>query len=500
MSTGVTAGVYITEKSAGPLSVMEVPTAVPAFVGHTEKGEHQGVSLRGQPHRIASMLEYERCFGLAPTSQFDIRPGAGDAVSGDASTVVQAGGRDHRLTHTRGRFLLQRCLRHFFENGGGPCYIVSVGDHQTEVNSAALQEGIERLVAEPEPTLLVIPDAMLLPQPECMVVQKAMVSHCGGRMKNRMALLDVWQGWQRDQDSQCIENFRRALDVNHLDFATAYYPWLHTTLVQDPDVGVQNIAAASRGLFIELLQTEIGASAPATLSQTLDALRNDFDAMAVHPALPNETLRATSPLFRALVSGMKHQLNLLPPGAAMAGVYSAVDRSRGVWKAPANVSLNAVQSPAVPISHAEQEGLNVTPTGKSINALRSFPGRGVLVWGARTLDGNSLDWRYVNVRRTVIMIEQSCRLAARAMALAPNEASTWVALKSMFDTFLTGIWQRGGLAGAVPDDAFAVRIGLGESMTAEDVLRGVLRVTLLVAITRPAEFIEITFQQQMQTP
>lgn len=146
----------------------------------------------------------------------------------------------------------------------------------------------------------------------------------------------------------------------------------------------------------------------------------------------------------------------------------------------------------------EQEELNVTPQGKSINAIRSFIGEGMLVWGARTLDGNSLDWRYINVRRTMIMLEESCRLAAQAIVFEPNTASTWVTMQSMISNFLTGIWKRGGLAGTVPEDAFSVQVGLGETMTPEDVLEGILRVTVLVAISRPAEFIEITFEQQMQ--
>lgn len=149
----------------------------------------------------------------------------------------------------------------------------------------------------------------------------------------------------------------------------------------------------------------------------------------------------------------------------MAGIYTMVDNTRGVWKAPANVSMNSVVSPAVNVSHEEQEELNVNPQGKSINAIRSFIGEGVLVWGARTLDGNSLDWRYINVRRTMIMLEESCRLAAQAMVFEPNTASTWVTIKAMISNFLTGIWKRGGLAGAVPEDAFSVHVGLGETMT-----------------------------------
>jgi phage tail sheath protein FI len=175
-----------------------------------------------------------------------------------------------------------------------------------------------------------------------------------------------------------------------------------------------------------------------------------------------------------------------------------VDNSRGVWKAPANVSLNRVISPAVNISGDEQQELNVSADGKSVNAIRTFIGEGVLIWGARTLDGNSLDWRYINIRRTVIMLEESLKLALKAYVFEPNDSGTWVTIKSMIVNFLTGIWKQGGLAGATPDDAFSVSIGLGNSMTPEDVLNGILRVTVLVAVSRPAEFIEITFQQQMQ--
>jgi phage tail sheath protein FI len=220
--------------------------------------------------------------------------------------------------------------------------------------------------------------------------------------------------------------------------------------------------------------------------------------LAARKALLNKSLVAMSPLFGNILGAIKNRLNLLPPAAAMAGIYTMVDNSRGVWKAPANVSLNAVVSPAVNISHDDQEDLNVTTQGKSINAIRSFIGEGTLVWGARTLDGNSLDWRYINVRRTMIMLEESIRLATKAYVFEPNDANTWVTIRSMIRNFLTGIWKRGGLAGAVPDDAFSVHVGLGETMTSEDILEGILRVTVLVAVSRPAEFIEITFQQQMQ--
>ena len=212
----------------------------------------------------------------------------------------------------------------------------------------------------------------------------------------------------------------------------------------------------------------------------------------------HKTLAMICPTYAAVIKEAKRLLNLLPPSAAMAGIYTMVDNTKGVWKAPANVSVNSVISPAVNITSEDQEDLNVPLSGKAVNAIRSFVGEGIKVWGARTLDGNSLDWRYINVRRTMIMLEESVKNATRAYVFDPNVAGTWVNIKSMIQNFLNGIWKRGGLAGATPDDAFSVHVGLGETMTPEDILEGILRVTVLVAIVRPAEFIEITFQQQMQ--
>ena len=203
-------------------------------------------------------------------------------------------------------------------------------------------------------------------------------------------------------------------------------------------------------------------------------------------------------VYQSMIKTVKASLNLLPPSAAMAGIYTMVDNTRGVWKAPANVSVNYINRPEININNREQEDLNVPANGKAINAIRSFIGEGIKVWGARTLDSNSLDWRYINVRRTMIFLEESVKNAAHAYVFEPNDANTWLNIKYMIENFLRGVWKRGGLAGATPEDAFSVHVGLGDTMTPEDVLEGIMRVTVLVAISRPAEFIEITFQQQMQ--
>lgn len=217
------------------------------------------------------------------------------------------------------------------------------------------------------------------------------------------------------------------------------------------------------------------------------------DKQSFHLALFN-----ASSVYKQSIKGLLKSLNLLPPSAAMAGIYAMVDSSRGVWKAPANVTLNYVNSPAEDIDDEQQAGLNAPMNGKAINVIRTFRGEGVKVWGARTLDGNSLDWRYINVRRTLLFLEESVKNAARAYVFEPNDAGTWMNMKCMIENFLRSVWKRGGLAGATPEDAFEVHVGLGDTMTGEDILEGIMRITVLVAVTHPAEFIEITFQQQMQ--
>jgi uncharacterized protein len=534
-----TPGVYIVEKNAFPSSVVEVATAVPAFVGYTEKAEDHGKSLAGRPWRISSMAEYHTYFGSAPQAVFDLA--AVRAGDGEVAVLVGPARKGYRLKQSAGRFDLYRGMQLFFANGGGPCWIVSVGEYgavrddprnAAAVDRAALERGIVALEREQEPALLVVPDAVLLAdEGDCIGVQQAMLSHCGAKMGNRFAILDVYAG-HRPLEDRPVADFRDHIGPNHRDFGAAYYPFLHASVVTDEAVTYEAITPSAA--LVELLKEDLGltqepgagdAKAQA-LWQAVNALARSADdwhrayaranasptaAVGAEPGdaaaaawIADEKKRLENVLinaslgFKTLRDEIRRQLNLLPPSPAMAGIYCMVDNVRGVWKAPANVGIDAVVAPAVSLSSADQEHLNVDPKGKSINAIRAFVGEGTLVWGARTLDGNSLDWRYINVRRTIIMLEQSCRLAARALVFEPNAGGTWITIKSMIANFLTGIWKRGGLAGAVPEDAFSVHVGLGESMTAEDILEGILRVTVLVAMSRPAEFIEITFQQQMR--
>jgi hypothetical protein len=163
------------------------------------------------------------------------------------------------------------------------------------------------------------------------------------------------------------------------------------------------------------------------------------------------------------------------------------------------VSLNAVIAPVTKISDSTQDSLNIDPTaGKSVNAIRSFTGKGTLVWGGRTLAGNDNEWRYISVRRLFITIEESTRKASSFAVFEPNDATTWLKVKAMIESYLYGLWQQGALAGSKPESAYFVSIGLGKTMTAQDILEGKMIVSIGVAAVRPAEFIVLRFSHKMQ--
>jgi hypothetical protein len=253
---------------------------------------------------------------------------------------------------------------------------------------------------------------------------------------------------------------------------------------------------------MEVLKQEVAGNVDAgLLKEAKGAMINTeidkIDDDDVNADAVSNVLKSVSPIYNDILSQMREMLNVLPSSAAMAGVYSLVDGSIGVFKAPANVSVSSVTGPTVHITSEEQEDLNLPLSGKAVNAIRSFVGKGTLVWGARTLDGNSQDWRYINVRRTMIMLEQSIKFACEPFVFRPNDANTWIAVRSMIGSFLRNQWQQGALVGNTEDEAFQVEVGLGSTMTPQDILDGYMKVSVKVAISRPAEFIVITFQQKM---
>lgn len=249
--------------------------------------------------------------------------------------------------------------------------------------------------------------------------------------------------------------------------------------------------------------TEKGTSVFASLQTIYNSIRAGFDILlnsaSSYEAALEDGLIADIPVYRSIVNALNKKVNTLPPSGAIAGIYASVDRDRGVWKAPANVSINSVSDVSILIDNATQEGLNIDATaGKSVNAIRPFFGKGILVWGSRTLAGNDNEWRYVPVRRLFNFVEESCKKSTSWCVFEPNDANTWARIRGQIDGFLNNIWRRGALAGAKPEHAYYVNCGLGITMTAQDILEGRLIVEIGMAAVRPAEFVILKFSHKLQ--
>jgi len=172
-----------------------------------------------------------------------------------------------------------------------------------------------------------------------------------------------------------------------------------------------------------------------------------------------------------------------PPGGHVLGVYARTDLERGVFKAPAGETLRGAAGLAQVIDDAGQALLN--PRG--VNLIRSFAGRGILVWGARTLSPDA-EWKYVPVRRTVIFLEHSIDRGIQWVVFEPNAEPTWVQVRAAVEQFLLDQWRGGALQGSRPQDAFYVRCDRG-TMTQADIDTGRLVCEVGVALVRPAEFV-----------
>jgi hypothetical protein len=284
---------------------------------------------------------------------------------------------------------------------------------------------------------------------------------------------------KKNGDFGLIEtDFRNSIGTSNLSYGAAYYPWLRTTLNYYCD---------------ESLQAVSGAGLPAGT-----VLRKFPVAPSTTVEKPGESLfHVNSQVYATIKKELDKFKLILPPSSAIAGVYAAVDNTRGVWKAPANVSLSYVKEPCVKIDDEDQRDMNMTGSGKSVNAIRTFTGKGVLVWGARTLAGNDNEWRYISVRRFYNMVEESVKKATEPFVFEPNDKNTWVKVKAMIENYLTLKWRDGALMGAKPEEAFFVHVGLGETMTALDIYEGRMIIEIGMAVVRPAEFIILRFSHKM---
>jgi phage tail sheath protein FI len=554
MLNPTTPGVSVEEITKLPYSVALVETAIPAFIGYTElmpSGENK-------PLKINSLLEYEHHFGKAKKENLQLKD-----VEGKGVTVVAP----------QVQFLMYYSLQMYFANGGGPCYIVSVGTYPLTggVLLSSLNDGLNMIETIKKPILILVPDAISLPsEDDFYIIYNKVIGKAKDETKNRFALLDTYYGNSTALSNgfNTITNFRK--EVNPTSHSAAYFPYLKTILNYTFDdkaiidhKGLQDGQISNGGAFYmnekEALQelrrlasdeilfasanvfvlADLLAQAVAIveeINETADQKVDLIEPIATIEAIENGTIDSVDinflNEFNDLIEGVSaakdifgnaHGITLenlqtsdsllynqikeaiqslkviLPPSSTMAGVYGRIDSTKGVWKAPANVSLNYVMSPTEKVSDQEQSDLNIHVSGKSINAIRTFTGKGTLVWGARTLEGNDKkedgkdnEWKYVQVRRYYNMVKQSISEALDKKFISePNIFSTWIRAKATIENFLHEQWMDGALAGSTPKEAYEVKVdGVKGSHTMD--------VEIKIALVRPAEFILLTFSHKLQ--
>jgi phage tail sheath protein FI len=462
-NTYYTPGVYIEEVSKFPPSITAVETAIPAFIGYTQKALIDGKPQHGTPIRIASLLEYETIFGGAQT-EINLRV---TIVTSETESTRYNVDFDPAEGKGRSKHIMYYALQQFFANGGGPCWIVSVNPYLefgTPITDQQIYlDALEELRKQDEPTLIIFPEGQNMPQDTYKTLLEQALQQCFD-LKDRFVIMDIFHtGEDLKLSSDILDEadaFRDALGAANLSYGAAYFP---------------NIRSTFDYIYDETKVSVIRGNATSGFGDL-----NNLEKANVRLAISNYSI-------------------VLPPSASVAGVYARVDNARGVWKAPANEALLAVSGVTCEISDEIQAKLNVDATsGKSINAIRFFAGRGIKIWGARTLDGNSNEWRYVSVRRYFNMVEESTKKASEGFVFEPNDANTWVKVKAMIENFLINQWRSGALAGAKPEHAFYVKIGINETMTAFDILEGKMIVEIGLAVVRPAEFIILRFSHKMQ--
>ena len=184
----------------------------------------------------------------------------------------------------------------------------------------------------------------------------------------------------------------------------------------------------------------------------------------------------------------------VPASGTLAGIYARTDTARGVWKAPAGIAA-AIQGADLAVQLTDQDSGTLNPLG--INALRSFPVYGSVVWGARTLAGADQiesQWKYVNVRRLADYIEESLFQSLKWVVFEPNAEPTWAQIRLEINTFMAGLFAGGAFQGATPDQAFFVHCDT-TTTTQADIDRGVVNIIVGFAPTKPAEFVVLQIEQ-----
>lgn len=453
--------IYSDEIADVPPSVVEVETALPAFVGYTAKAARKLTDdLLLRPAKINSMREFESLFGLPFENEIEV---AITAVGSEGKLLAS-------FKETSLQYILYYSVKIYFDNGGGPCYILSVDTYHNpqqvllrrNIGSQhhGLLDGLNKLKDIADVSLIVIPEAVKLSVHDYSSLVQAALLQCH-TLDNRFAIFDLYNG---DLNTPDLNLNRGLFGSKYLNYGSAYYPFVRTTINSYVNTEGSNVKVTFSGKVVSLGQLK-------TIS---------------------------SQLYKFVKNELKNRFINLPSCGAVAGAYVTSDKNRGVWKSPANLNLSCVSEPVVKIDNFCLDIQNMDPdTGKSMNSIRTSSGKGTLLWGARTLAIDDNEDRHVSSRRFIIMVRESIRTSTSWVVFEPNDTCTWIKICRTIENYLSSKWLEGALAGVTTQQAYYVKCGLGITMTSQDIQEGRINVEVGLAVLAPSEFTVFKFSHQL---
>jgi phage tail sheath protein FI len=463
MSTYLSHGLKSAEVPVLTPQVVEVETALPAFVGYTAKAAGKvAKDLMLVPTKVNSMREFENFFGFPFDNEIEL------TIASDSPCGYQISG----FKECALKYILYYSVKIYFDNGGGPCYILSVGTYQNpqqillkRLNSsshAGLLDGLHKLAEVADLSLIVIPEAVKLSPDDYSRLVRAALKQCH-MLDNRFAIFDVYNGDQAHPDFGLN---RGLFGTDYLKYGSAYYPFVRTKM---------NVYINSEGSNIKVT----------------------YKSQVYHLGKLKKT---DNLLFKFIMRELKSRFINLPSCGAIAGAYVTSDKKRGVWKSPDNLSLTGVMEPLISYENNGHNSKNPDPVaGKSINNICTGAGRVTQVLGARTLEINDVEERFVSVRRFKIMVKESLRTSTGWVIFEPNNHTTWQKICLIVENYLTIKWQEGALAGLIPQQAFYVKCGLGITMTSDDIREGRIIIEVGLAVLSPSDFNVISISHDLKT-
>jgi phage tail sheath protein FI len=508
MPTYLTPGVYVEEVPSANKPIEGVSTSVAAFVGLLPGGPFN------TPMRISNWTQFAKIFG--------------DPVNPENGPFMDGAYMAHAVYG-------------FFQNGGSNCWIVRVGSGDNGSTPgraiaalpAAADGGLEAFRAEARPGIegpvqVEVHEAERVEQEGKEPEQTYRVIVVAGEQREEHDGLVLRKGRQNiatkvTQASQIIklQDLTAQLPEDKRSPATGTYslsaPSPEPTSVGPADFegdtarrqgmgGVSAVDEVTILLMPDLWAIGDGDTVKDLQGKMISHCENMGDRMAIidppPDLLPQDVLdwRMNQAGFDSKMSALYYpwievmdpltrRPMMVPPSGHVAGVWCRVDDTRGVHKAPANEVVRGANGLAFQITQAEQGGLNTN----GINCIRSFPGRGIRVWGARTLSSDP-EWRYINVRRLFNYVSESIMQGTQWSVFEPNDQFLWLQLRNSVQSFLTTTWRSGALFGNTPTDAFFVKCD-SETNPPDVIDAGQVVCEIGIAPVKPAEFVIFRLSQ-----